>query len=515
MGRYWIGLYFAVVFSALFVLYLPTFANPPHVDYWEAFYTFHGAGNWSALRTFITIINHDPWQDGTFRPFSYLFLYLEYNLFAGNFVWNHVINFLLYCLSVILLYRLAISLALDRLPTVVLLAVFIFLFPHSGILTLTFHQFALIGFSAFLGGFILYLRWLRTKKFRFLIVGGLLFLTGMFCYEAFDFWPLAIVILRLLYRERGVQHTGDTPNNGCRYDVAMLVLVYLIYLAVFRLTRTASVTTGPLPDITAVGVLLSLCAAFFNLAYTGIFLNLFPFLASPCRFADWVELGGPVTRIPDYSLPAYIIVGGAVTAVLIGIGGWFPYRRKKLTALLTLSFLLYLYISNFSTIFLARIPLGDLHHILVQFRYQYVPDALLVLVGATLLTTALPRKKLGRTIARILLVWVLVANVAVSHQVAMEVNRHLAPLNRVLNRIREGIASGEINTQNRLYIQRGITDYLPRLCWHKGIGRKTQGSYEWGFPPDERDCFTLSRREAAWILDSPLGIYRRNEDEGK
>lgn len=505
----------AVAFFLLLSIYLPTFSNPPHVDYWEGFYRFHLAGDSLISADLISIINHDPWQDGTFRPFSYLLLYLEHLLFAGEFFWNHVINFLLYCLAVILLYRLAVRLGLGRLPSAVGLTVFSFLFPHSGILTLTFHQFVLAGFSAFLGGFLLYLRWLRTGKLSSLAGAGLLFLAGMFCYEAFDFWPAAIIILRFFHRERSGEPAAGKRRKGWRSDAAMLVLVYLAYLGAFRLTRAAAVTAGSLPEITAGGGGLSLGAAFFNLAYTGIVLNLLPFLALPCRFADWVELGGPVTRIPDSSLLAHLIWGGIAVLGLVAAGGWPLGRRMKRSARLAVFFLIYLYLSNFFIVFLARIPLGDLRHILVQFRYQYVPDALLVLMIVAALS-ALPRPgRLGRAVAGGILLWILAANIAVSRRTAADVNRHLAPLNRVLSRIREGIESGEINPGSRLYIQRHITDYLPKLCWHKGIGRKMKGTYEWGFPPEEVECFTLSRREAAWILDSPLGIYRRNESRGE
>ncbi len=295
----------------LLVIYLPTFSNPPHVDYWEAFYRFHLAGRTFLSGNLMSIVNHDPWQDGTFRPFSYTLLYLEYILFRGNFVWNHVVNFLLYCLGAAMLYRLAIRLVPDRLAAAVFLAVFIFLFPHSGILTLTFHQFLLVGFSSFLGGFILYIRWRRTGGLRCLSAAGLLFLIGMFCYEAFNFWPLAIVILRRLYSRRNGNQEGGARKQGWRYDAGMLVLVYLVYLAVLFLSRRVLGAGGELPEITAGGVGLSFCAAFFNLAYSGIFLGLVPFMALPCRFWFWVELGGPVTSIPEDALPAYIIGGGS------------------------------------------------------------------------------------------------------------------------------------------------------------------------------------------------------------
>lgn len=59
----------AVACLILLVVYLPTFSNPPHGDYWEAFCRFHLAGGSDLSGNLISIVNHDPWQDGTFRPF--------------------------------------------------------------------------------------------------------------------------------------------------------------------------------------------------------------------------------------------------------------------------------------------------------------------------------------------------------------------------------------------------------------------------------------------------------------
>lgn len=498
----------------LLLIYLPSFANPPHGDYWEAFYSFQQYRAAPAARRLLLIVNHDPWQDGTFRPFSYLFLYLAHALFGSEFIWYGIFNFLLYCLSVFLLYRLAVGLKLRRMVSAALIGVYIFLFSHSGILTLTFHQFVIAGFSAMLGGFLLYLRRLETRRTRFLILAGLLFLFGMLCYEAFILWPLSILILHRLFRLRSRRRTGGGKRTGCHWDIFLLAAVYLVYLGIFRLTRTAGVAAAPLPEFTPGQIGLSLCAVFFNLAYNGVVVNLCPFVSLPGRFQDWVEMGGLINRIPEDSLPAVIAVAGIMTMILIAVAGRILYRRRQGETLLTLGFLLFLYAANFFTVFLARIALGDLHHILVQFRYQYIPNGLLVLMAAAVFGPFLARGGRRRAVIfSIVIALVLIANIVVSLQTVRTVNRHLAPLQRVLNRVRAGIDSGEINPREPILIQRGITRYLPQLCWQSGIGRRMQGSYEWVFYPRYGDCFTRLSREADWILDSPLGNYRRIEYE--
>jgi len=504
-----IGIYFIVLFTLLAGIYLPSFFNPPHVDYWEAFHIFHLVDASPAPPNLIAVVNHDPWQDGTYRPFSYLLLYLEHNIFGARFVWNHIVNFLLYCISVVLLYLLVRGLGLDKFLSAAFLGLYIFLFTHSGILTLTFHQFVIIGFSSFLLGFIIYLRWLTTARKHLLVPVGMLFLLGMFCYETFSLWPLSIIILHQLHRHRAPSSSISAEKTGYFPELLMLGIVYLIYFIGFWLTRTASIRSGSLPGFVPGNAAMSLVTVFFNLLYNSIIVNLFPSLAIPCHFGDWVEMGRVTANIPFYSLSATVICVGAGMILLIAVGGWILWRRKKFILFFILTFLLYLYVTNFLTASMARLSLSNLNHILIQFRYQYVPNALLFLMVVAVIGRLLRPGRWGKVIISCLLLPVLIANISLSYRNVATVNRHLDPLRRLITNIRTGIYTGEINEAARLYIQPGITKYLPELCWHKGIGSKMEGTYEWLFPEDKIGCFAFSRRDAVWIMDSPLGDYRR------
>jgi len=410
-GKIRIGLYFIVVFFLLAVIYVPSFHNPPHVDYWEAFHLFHLVDASPAPPNLSAVVNHDPWQDGTYRPFSYLFLYLEHNLFGARFIWNHIVNFLLYCLSVVLLYRLARELGLDKILSAAFLGLYLFLFTHSGILTLTFHQFVIIGFSSFLLGFIIYLRWLMTARRCLLIPVGLLFLLGMFCYETFSLWPLSIIILHQLHRQRAPSSPDRSKTIGYPPELLMLGIVYLLYLIGFWLTRTASISTGSLPEFGPGKAAVGLFSVFYNLLYNGIIINFFPFLALPCRFGDWVEMGGFSANITFHSLPVTVIGVGAGMMLLIAGGGWLLWRRKKFILFFILLFFLYLYVSNFLTVSLARLSLSNLNHILVQFRYQYVSNALLFLMVVAVIGTLLRPGRWGKVIISSFLLPVLFANI--------------------------------------------------------------------------------------------------------
>ncbi|MCK5783935.1 MAG: hypothetical protein KAH06_05775, partial [Desulfobacterales bacterium] len=169
-------IYFLILFIALGILYSSSFTNPPRSDYWSALYVFHQVDSTSGPPTWMAIVNHDPWQDGTYRPLSHLFLYLEHRLFGAEFIWNHIFHFATYCLSLLLIYFLARQFSVDIFLTAAFLAVYAFLFSHFDIVTWTFQIFITIGFCSCLLAFILYLKYLKTGKRGLLVAVGSLFL---------------------------------------------------------------------------------------------------------------------------------------------------------------------------------------------------------------------------------------------------------------------------------------------------------------------------------------------------
>jgi len=235
----------------------------------------------------------------------------------------------------------------------------------------------------------------------------------------------------------------------------------------------------------------------------------------PCRLVDWVEMGSLSFNISFHALSETVIWIGAGMMLLIAGGGVLLWRRRKFVLLFTLLFLLYLYVSNFLTVSLARLYMSNLNHILVQFRYQYVPNALLLLMVVAVIGTIFRPRRWGKVIISSVLLPFLLANIYISNRTEVMVNHHLDPLRRLIDNIRTGIDTGEISEDARLYIQPGILDYLPDLCWHKGLDNRMTGTYEWLFPEEKMGCFTFSPHNAVWIMDSPLGGYRRVDREIK
>ena len=80
--------------------------------------------------------------------------------------------------------------------------------------------------------------------------------------------------------------------------------------------------------------------------------------------------------------------------------------------------------------------------------------------------------------------------------------RQLAPLNRMLANIKSGIKSGQMNENNRLYIDDDIVNLLPPMCWNSYMGRRfMKRTYQWIFNKKEIGYFSDAIEDASWAID--------------
>lgn len=498
--------FFVVLFLSLVLLFRSSFRNPPRSDYWSVFYVFHQVAASDEPLAWLAIVNHDPWQDGTYRPLAHLLLYAEHLLFGVDFFWNHVVTFAGYCCSLLLLYLLARRLGCPRSLTAAFLTVYAFLFTHFDIGSWTFQIFIIVGFCACLAGIILYLDFLRTGRTALLVPAGGLFLFGLFCYEGYALWPAALLILgdgRSLFPDR-----RPAPSSRYRSAFPFLLAVYALYIAGFFLTRSLEIRTGSLPRPSAIELLISICAPFFNLFYNGLLVNACPSLALPLHISHNVEMRG---LFWGWGLPllARVVlgVGGAVLILFLAALGCLRAKKRRRLLVIT-AFLVFLYASVLIPTVLGRVITNDLYYPLVQFRYQYVPNALLVLLVLAFVTRIGRPRRRGKVLTASLLLPILVQNIILVDSTLERIEKQLYPLRELIAIIRTGIDRGAISERERVYITDQVTVRYPRLCWNREMAPYLEGTYQWMFPARDIGCFAFSLEEAVWITDVELGRYR-------
>lgn len=491
--------FFLILFAALLLLYYPTFNNPPRSDYWTAYYHFHQVAASPEPLAWLSLCNYDPWEHGTFRPVSHLILYLQFRLFNPWFTGNRLTNFSLYLLTILLLFLLARQFGLDSVLTAAFLGAYAFLYSHFDIVTWTFQIYTTSSFCAFLLGFILYIRVVRTGRSRFLPATGALFLYAMFSAEAYALWPLAVLIPGLGAR-RLFPEPPPPRKRLLKLSGTMLASVYLLYGVVFILTRTAATVTGPLPRPSVALAATAAAGIFFNLAYTGTLVNLFPFVTEPTVFKDNIDMGGLLVRWYD-PLPSIIVWAGLGTFLVLALAAAILYRKKKFRTLLILSFLFYLYSSLLFILTLARLTTNEYRYVFSQFRYQYIPNGLLALILAAALGDFVRRKKkyLFRILA--LLLVILAVNLLYTRKYISIINQQLRPLAVMLGNIQAAVAEGMITAEDPLYIDDEVPGALPELCWNDDMAGFMEHSYQWFFPPDWMPYFSFTREDAAWVIE--------------
>ncbi|MFQ5354451.1 MAG: tetratricopeptide repeat protein [Thermodesulfobacteriota bacterium] len=280
--------------------------------------------------------------------------------------------------------------------------------------------------------------------------------------------------------------------------------VYLLYFLFYLYTRSLGTYADPahnLIDFLKIGNFVS--SAFlvlFNTLYNNILVNIFPFIVFPFKVAENIYMAGPVINYIDTGGEWLIFAGGGLFGVLLAGLLVTLYKKKRFDELRITGFLLFLMLSELYVIFFCRLATNAFVYNLTEFRYQYIPNAFIVLL-ALLAVRGLSKRR--RVMVYAGMAVLLAVNLYCIGKVVDIYEHQLVDLKRMLSSIRSGIANGSINGQERLYIDEDMPDYLPHLCWNIEMGGRfiKRGNYQWLFSRDEMGYFSEDIQGASWIID--------------
>ncbi|MCX5694581.1 MAG: hypothetical protein NT014_05630 [Candidatus Omnitrophica bacterium] len=511
------AIYFLLLFILLLSVSFPSLSYPPLSDYWEIFYFFHHLDKLpglSQMGQWLHCLNTDPIEQMSYRPLFGLYYYLIHLLFGSNYVLFNIFNAVFYFLTIYLLYKFSLEFSRNKLASFVFIGLFAFLFSHFDMLLWSFQTHIMIGFSMSLAGFMVYLRYLRTSK-PILLGGTIVFLLGaMLCYEPFFLWPLVIIILSSIKK---FKPAGSPDHNTIiKSNSGVLGAIYSIYFLFYVFTRALGTYIQPTHKISYFFNLSnSITAGFlaaFNIFY-GLLLDFFPFLAFPLKVTENIYMSGPLVNYIASGHKEVIFIVGSLCGLILGFFLVFLYRRKLLEELKVLGLFLFLMLAEIYAMFFCRLAISELEYGLTEFRYQYIPNAFMVLIAIFLADRFGSSFKYKKLIYPLLAI-ILIFNVFCIRLVVDIYTWHLAPLNTMLSNIKQGINKGAINQNNKLYIDRDMPDYLPHLCWNIGLGERfiLEGNYQWIFPRRQLEYFTGNPQEAVWIINKDdFGIARKGQ----
>ncbi len=494
----------SVLLVLLLIIYFRAFCIPPRSDFWHMFYFFHHLDQFPGPVKWLHVINYDLFEQMRYQPIPPFLFYLYHLVFGANFIlFTNLINFIFYFLSLLLVHRFISVFCKNRGLIFIFITLLSLFFSHSDMLFWSYHSYLFLSFSLFIWAFIGYIDFLKTGSIKLLyFVFGLMFL-GMISYEPFFFWPLAIIILAWL---NSFKSEKSCPKAVIvRLNTLFLTLIYSVYFLGYLFTRSLGTyryqSHGVYEFITIANIIKSFFAALFSIAYTNIFVNIFPFLAFPLSVRENVDLGGGAIRLIE-SAPEVVFMGGLLLFVLSASIAFYLIKKKCYEDLKIAGLFTFLSCSFIFIVFLGRLITNDVSYVLKQFRYQYIPNVFVVLL-VILIFDRLAKSIRAKQIKYFLLVFVFISNVFCITKLDFLYRDQFFGLRKVLTNIQSAMRKKDVNPSKKLYLDPDLPDYFPVLCWNIEIGERfiPVGNYQWVFSPKELGYFTSNLENAFWFID--------------
>ena len=512
-----IQIYFCLLLLVLLLSCFSSFLFPPISDYWGTmFYPFHHLEESSGSTKWFHVLNIDPFEQMRYQPLSRLLYYILFFFFGSNFIFFNIVNFLLYFISILLLYKFSLYFVKNKILAAVFVGFFAFLFSHFDIILWSCHLYIIVGLVMFLLGFMCYIRFLRISKpyLPFLVI--LCFLAGMWCYESFFLWPLAILILsRIKSLRNGV---GIVRKKLVRANWLILGGVYSVYYLFYLFTRslgTYEATTYKISDFLKLPNFISSgLSVLFNVLYNAIAVNIYPLLAFPLRIAENIYMSGPVINYIKVN-PQLIFIEGILVAITLFWFFFSLYRKKYFEEIKIIGLFLFLMLSELYIIFFCRMVSNAPVYCLTEFRYQYIPNAFFILTILYIINRFFKPKKFKQIMIYLVLTPLFILNIYCGQKIIGVYNGQLVNFKKMFSSIRSGISKGLINEDNKIYIDKDMPDYFSGLCWNIYMGERfiKKGNYQWMFSKKEVKYFSENIDEAIWIIDKEeFGVVEKTAE---
>src|SRR2546429_472198 len=184
-----------------------------------------------------------PYVGWFYRPVSQqLFFYLGYKAFGLNSFWFHLINVFFHFLNSVLLYLIILRLTKNKLASLVGASFFVANRVHL-MSVYWISAFSEVGaaFFYFLT-FLLFLRYLDTKKLIYISVSLPLFILGLFSKEMLVTIPLVMALYLLIFGKFQKTKGWFIQNGKIIAPSLLLPLAFLIFYKKF-----VTLPTGPYP----------------------------------------------------------------------------------------------------------------------------------------------------------------------------------------------------------------------------------------------------------------------------
>lgn len=362
----------------LCILILTVFAYAPvfkadFVNWDDEDYVVHNTTIHSPLK--IHKIISEP-VSGNYHPVTMLSLAIDYWISDGDAKWFHFINVLIHLINIILVFIFIFQLSGNKKWIACITALLFAVHPlHVESVAWISERKDLLYSAFFLGGLILYLRYLNKKKMITLAGVFLLFVFSLLSKPAAVIFP--IVLLSIDFYKKRLDH----------WQTYVEKIPFFIFSVVFGL-----ITIHIQKEFEATGKLHYSLFSRFLFANYGIMMCLIKTIF-PVKLCAYYPLPALNARLPLYFYFSILF------SLVLSSAFFISLKKNK-----TIAFGILFYIINLILV-LQLIPVGSA---IIADRYAYIP-----LIGPFLLTGMFIQQRIDKNNGKMPVLWIVILSIIV------------------------------------------------------------------------------------------------------
>jgi hypothetical protein len=369
------GVYFIIALGSFYPVLYNTFRS----DYWLIATLFNGQDHFS-LATIKKIAFFEMFGDIRFQPFGHLLMYLRHLTFGNEVIYYNLLNLLLHTATAFFIYLILKILLENNLLPFILGGLFIVLASQLDVVAWTYHLYILVSTILVLAAIFLMVRE-GPKSATSLVASYSLAFFSLSLYEPTLLFPIMLFFLHWRTRENPM--TGEA-RYSLIWVAATLGIVYGIYLinTIYGIEfwggkRSSRMTFQDLLSLrNFADALIASLANFWESSFlknVGVALDV--------QIHDIVYIFLDPNAYGDYLQILKIFLGLLILSPMPAI------KEKRILLVL-------LFASAFSYLFfisLGRVITNDSRYIAGQARYQYLPNALFLIVAGMIMSAKIKK----------------------------------------------------------------------------------------------------------------------------
>ncbi|HAO93132.1 MAG: hypothetical protein A2X93_04280 [Deltaproteobacteria bacterium GWC2_56_8] len=361
-------------------VFYPTANSIFRGDDWLILMLFNSIDGFS-LKTLKDISFFEMFGHIRFQPLAHLLIFVRYLAFGNNILLYHILNIALHVSAAFLVFLVLKAFLKDTQFPFIFGLLFITLPSQFDTVAWTYHIYIILGTMLALSTIFLIYRYVETERTPYMLLAVLFALISVLLYEPAFLAPASVLFIAVgLYAGRG----KALPRRNLAIIAVLVLATYAFYLGI---TAWGFSVTSPRHKM-SLGIMATTTMALNALKVMAV--NVWEsFFVKNIGVSPYVQIKDIVyVKLPElFYADAAAIVKLSLALFLTSLSRIARTHRYVFFTLLAVA------ISYIFIISIGRLVTNELAYVPTQSRYQYFPNAMLVIAAAMLLW---PKYQAGR-----------------------------------------------------------------------------------------------------------------------